>query len=216
MNQAEYTALSGPISNDARTLYLLGLRPSANATTGLTEPLDYKYLLNLLNSKETRFSRGRQINSLIKELVNAELIALTHDADIQLSLNGKALLLKALPVVETTSPLLPQKQPMFRDWQPNAELYKDIAQLIGIIDADYTEEERGEFLVYWLGRADAKFTDYQWSQKFAQHIKRQRTASDSATIKKTGTQTHANPVSSLEADDNAKRLVAKYKQSRKQ
>jgi hypothetical protein len=207
------------VSNDARTLYLLGLRPNASSVTGVTQPLDYKAAFSLLNSKSTQYTRGRQINTLIKELINANLVTLTKDTDIQHSLNNKSFCLPLITQSDDTtapapSPLLAEKFCMRRDWQPELETYRDIATLIGIIDPSYSDEILGEFIVYWLGRTDSKHTVYQWNQKFAQHVKRQRTALDTAPVKQTGTQTHTQSVSSVEADDNARRLVAKYKQTK--
>lgn len=212
MNNSELSALLLPISNDARTLYLLGLRPQSDPITGITLPLDYNALLGLLNSKEQKFNRGRQINSLLKELIAAELVHVNQDDDIQLSLNDKQLTLSKRADIDR--PTITDKHVMTMNWQPDSNSFNDICSLIGIIDKDYSDTELGEFIAYWLGRTDIKLSSYQWSQRFAQQIKRNRTALDSTTMKQTGTQTHTNTVSSVEADDNAKRLVAKYKKTK--
>ncbi|MBO1256783.1 flavodoxin [Alteromonas sp. 5E99-2] len=218
MNDLELDALNNPLSNDARVVYMLGLRPNFNKQSGYTSPLDYKALLNLVNGKEPKLTRGRQINALIKELISVNLVALLPNDDIQLSLNGKILLLPKCN--EETSPklkatkVLSNKTPIHRDWEPNKDTFIDICTLIGVIETEYSQEELGEFIAYWLGRTEVNHTEYQWTQKFAQQLKRNRTSVESNLSKQTGTQTHTNTVSSLEADDNAKRLVAKYKKTK--
>ena len=67
LTQAELAVLQSPLSNDCRVLYLLGLRPTANTASTATAPIDYKFLLSLLNGeqKDLPYQRGRQINSLL-------------------------------------------------------------------------------------------------------------------------------------------------------
>lgn len=210
MNESELEALSTNLSNDARVLYCLGLRPTSNASTGLSKPLDYKALLTLLNGKDSTFTRGRQINSLLKELVAAQLVHLHEDDDIQLSLNGKSVLLNKRVDIDklTTSD---EKHGLYKNWSPHQDTLNDIFALIGVIDKHYAQHELGDFVSYWLGRREAKHTEYQWTQKFAQHIKRQRLVSEPDSVTVIGTQAQTKAVSSIEVDDNAKRLVAKYK-----
>ena len=100
LTQAELAALSSPLANDARVLYFLGLRPTANLATTATAPIDYKPLLALLNgdNKEQPYQRGRQINSLLKQLEQAGLVAFPSEIDLAHSINGKSLLLPLLTV----------------------------------------------------------------------------------------------------------------------
>ena len=60
MNKTEQTALTQEISNEARVLYLLGLRPLADNQTGLTSNLNYKQLIGLLNSTTLTRPRARE------------------------------------------------------------------------------------------------------------------------------------------------------------
>ena len=71
-NKAEQTALLQPLSNDARILYILGIKPTADQSSGATTTLNYKSLLSILNTKEDKYTLGRQVNSLIKELLSVE------------------------------------------------------------------------------------------------------------------------------------------------
>ena len=98
LTQAELAALQCPISNDCRVLYLLGLRVGANTATTSSAPIDYKHLLNLLNgdSKDEPYQRGRQINSLVKQLEQVGLVALPLALDLEHTINGKTLLLPLL------------------------------------------------------------------------------------------------------------------------
>jgi DNA replication protein DnaT len=55
-NKAEQTALLQPLSNDARVLYILGIKPTASQSSGVTSPLNYKSMLSVLNAKEENFT----------------------------------------------------------------------------------------------------------------------------------------------------------------
>ena len=85
LTQAELAALQSPLSNDCRVLYLLGLRPNANSATTSSAPIDYKQLLNLLNGdgKEEPYQRGRQVNSLVRQLEQVGLVALPLELDLE-------------------------------------------------------------------------------------------------------------------------------------
>ena len=91
LNEAEQKALNQNLSNDARVLYLLGLKPSIDQATGKTPALNYKSLLAMLNAKETKFTLGRQVNALIKELLQVELVAFVEDVDLSKSFKSKYL-----------------------------------------------------------------------------------------------------------------------------
>ena len=49
-----------------------------------------------------------------------------------------------------------------------------ICQLCGLIDPHYDEEERGEFIAYWLGRPERFATQHQWMMKFVKMLKSRR------------------------------------------
>ena len=217
LTQAEQTVLQSPISNDCRVLYLLGLRINANTATTSSAPVDYKTLLALLNadSKEPHYLRGRQINSLIKQLEQVGLVTLPLDIDLDRSINGKTLLLPLLSEpVSDFDVLHKQHTTMPADWKPNAPLFKEIANLLGIIDKTFDDNDIGEFVAYWLGRPSSVFSEFQWTQKFANNIKRKRLASGYSSSKVIGTQ-QVKVAAGIEADDNAKKLVAKYASSKK-
>jgi hypothetical protein len=217
LTQAEQTVLQSPISNDCRVLYLLGLRINANTATTSSAPVDYKTLLALLNadSKEPHYLRGRQINSLIKQLEQVGLVTLPLDIDLDRSINGKTLLLPLLSEpVSDFDVLHKQHTTMTADWKPNAPLFKEIANLLGIIDKTFDDNDIGEFVAYWLGRPSSVFSEFQWTQKFANNIKRKRLASGYSSSKVIGTQ-QVKVAAGIEADDNAKKLVAKYASSKK-
>lgn len=216
MNPSEYEALSQRISNDARVLYLLGLKPNTDEKTGVTDKLNYKNLLILLNGNhpengEKPFSLGRQINGLIKELISFNLVKVADNVSLNKSFNGQTLLLPLCKVKQDDYPALHlQWKKMHIDWLPNDILFDDLASLIGIIDKSYTETELGEFIAYWLGRPEMQFSQFQWTQKFVFQIKQKRVASGVKPAKKVGNQ-WVTPKAGVEADDNAKQLVAKYK-----
>lgn len=221
LTQAELAALQSPLSNDCRVLYLLGLRESANSVTTSTAPIDYKQLLNLLNgdNKEAPYQRGRQINSLIKQLEQVGLVSLPVDLDIEHTINGKSLLLPLIIEPKSDFEQLHQRHcSMHALWTPNKSLFEEMASLLGIIDKTYEDNDVGEFVAYWLGRPSSVFSEFQWTQKFANNIKRKRLASGygsaSTPTKIVGTQ-QVKVAAGIEADDNARKLVEKYAASKK-
>ncbi|GEA09000.1 hypothetical protein KUL42_37610 [Alteromonas sp. KUL42] len=221
LTQAELAALQSPLSNDCRVLYLLGLRVSANSATTSTAPVDYKQLLNLLNgdNKEEPYQRGRQINSLIKQLEQVGLVSLPVDLDIEHTINGKSLLLPLITEPKSDFEQLHQRHcSMHASWTPNKSLFEEMAALLGIIDKTYEDNDIGEFVAYWLGRPSSVFSEFQWTQKFANNIKRKRLASGygsaNTPTKIVGTQ-QVKVAAGIEADDNARKLVEKYAASKK-
>lgn len=210
INQAEQGALQQTISNDARVLYMLGIKPCADSKTAVTSPLNYKNLLKLLNGKEEKFTLGRQINSLIKELLNVGLVNFEQEVEINHSFNGKTLVLP-LMLMKTAdySKLHLEWQNMHINWQPDKDLVTDLAKLMGIIEHHYTDQEVGEFISYWLSRPESHFTQFQWTQKFVFNLKHKRLAHGSKTVHKVGQQFVAIKAG-IVADENAKKLVEKY------
>ncbi|MBU3020218.1 DnaT-like ssDNA-binding domain-containing protein [Aestuariibacter sp. A3R04] len=217
--EAEYHALTASISNDCRVLYCLGLRPTADGTSGITEPLNYKFLITLLNGNhegEEKFTRGQQINTVLSELEQQGLIALQGNTRLSESLSGQRLLLPLYCQNQNDyTHLHRQHAAIHGRWRPDPALFNDMADLLGLIDRQITDEDIGEFVAYWLGRPDAIFSYFQWTQKFAYAMKRKRTATVSYTAtKKTGTQ--KVPIApGIEADDNARKLVEKYAAKKK-
>jgi DNA replication protein DnaT len=200
INQAEQSALQQALSNDARVLYLLGIKTTADSKTGLTLPLNYKNLIKLLNAKEEKFTLGRQINSLIKELLNIGLVTFEHEVELNHSFNGKTLVLPLMHL---------EWQSMHMAWQPDTDLLSDLAKLIGIIDQEYSIQELGEFISYWLSRPESHFTQFQWTQKFVFNLKHKRLAHGVKNVHKVGQQI-VSVKAGIVADDNAKKLVEKY------
>ena len=210
LNKAEQTALVQPLSNDARILYILGIKPTANESTGSTTPLNYKSLLLILNAKEEKFTLGRQVNSLIKELLSVGLVTFQNEVELNHSFNGKTLVLPLTTMkVDEYSKLHLTWHRMHLDWQPNQKLISDLAKLVGIIDYEYTTSELGDFIAYWLGRPESQFSEYQWTQKFVFNLKKIRLAHGFKNVQKVGQQIVQTKAGIL-ADENAKNLVAKY------
>ena len=209
-NQTEQTALIQPISNDARILYVLGLRPYAHSVNGVTPALNYKKLLNLLNGKEETYTLGRQINSLIKELLGVGLIDFYQEVELNHSFNGKKLILPLMLVLpDDYAKLHLQWHTMLLDWSPDVKLLDDLARLVGIIDCSYSRDELGDFIAYWLGRPESNFSQFQWTQKFVFNLKQKRLARGIKTVHKVGNQI-VRPKAAVVADENSKNLVAKY------
>ncbi|MEP1448397.1 MAG: DnaT-like ssDNA-binding domain-containing protein [Paraglaciecola sp.] len=209
-NKAEQTALLQSLSNDARILYMLGIKPTANDSTGITSPLNYKSLLSILNTKDEKFTLGRQVNSLIKELLSVGLVTFQNEVELNHSFNGKTLVLPLTTMqIDDYSRLHLNWHKMHIDWLPNEKLIADLAKLLGIIDYDYNSSELGDFIAYWLGRPESQFSEYQWTQKFVFGLKKKRLAHGFKSVQKVGQQI-VQTKAGIQADDNAKNLVAKY------
>lgn len=209
-NKAEQTALLQSLSNDARILYILGIKPTADESSGITPPLNYKSLLSILNAKEEKITLGRQVNSLIKELLSVGLVNFQNEVELNHSFNGKTLVLSLTTMkVDEYSKLHLNWHTMHLDWLPNQKLISDLAKLVGIIDYEYTTNELGDFIAYWLGRPESQFSEYQWTQKFVFNLKKIRLAHGFKNVQKVGQQIVQTKAGIL-ADDNAKNLVAKY------
>jgi len=210
LNKAEQTALIQPLSNDARILYILGIKSTADQSSGVTSPLNYKSLLSILNAKEEKFTLGRQVNSLIKELISVGLVNFQNEVELNHSFNGKTLILPLTTMKEDEySKLHLNWHTMHLDWHPNQKLISDLAKLVGIIDYDYATSELGDFIAYWLGRPESQFSEYQWTQKFVFNIKKMRLAHGFKNVQKVGQQIVQTKAGIL-ADENSKNLVAKY------
>ena len=210
LNKAEQSALFQTLSNEARILYILGIKPTADQTSGVTSPLNYKSLLSILNTKEEKFTLGRQVNTLIKELLSVGLVCFQSDVELNNSFNGKILVLSLTTMkVDEYSKLHLNWHTMNINWIPDQRLISDLAKLVGIIDYEYTKNELGDFIAYWLGRPESQFSEYQWTQKFVFNLKKMRLAHGFKNVQKVGQQIVQTKAGIL-ADDNAKNLVAKY------
>lgn len=215
LNQVEISALNQALSNDARVLYLLGLKPKVEPNNGNTPPLNYKDILVMLNAKESKFTLGRQVNALIKELLQAGLVNFVQETDLSKSFNGKVLVLPLLMIEpDDYSQLHLKWQKMTLGWGPNQKLYEDLAKLVGIIDKHYSEHELGDFVAYWLSRPEANFSQFQWTQKFVFNVKQKRLAKGLKPVHKVGNQI-VSAKAGVTADENAKNLVAKYSVTKK-
>lgn len=208
MNQAELEALTTAVSNEARVLYMLGLRPGADKVSGVSAALNYRNLLALLNAKTKTFTLGRQINQLLKELADAGLIICQQEAISDRSLNGETLL---LPLLMQPSQGYQQLhlhwQAMTADWVPDKGLFTELASLIGLLDKSYQQQDVGEFIAYWLSRPEVNLTLFQWTQKFVLHLKKRRQAYGQK--QQVGHQL-VSTTAGITADDNARKLVEKY------
>lgn len=210
MNQTEINTLHLPISNEARVIYMLGLRPTADLYTGKTQPINNKSLLGLLNPNGEKFTLGRQINRLFQELIEIGLVSINESIDLKRSINGKVV---TLPLVNSRydnyNELHLNPQPMSFSWQPHQTLFEQLSQLVGIIDFDYTKQDLGDFIAYWMGRPQTSLSLFQWTQKFVFFIKQQRLAKGDISKTRIGSQL-VKKVAAIETDNNTQKLVEKY------
>jgi hypothetical protein len=210
MYPSEINLLTENISNDARVLYCLGLRPFVDHVSGQTPPLNYKQLRSLLNSVDEKYHRGRQLNYLFKELHRVGLVGLDLKTSLDHSLNGKHVYLPMVILEPNNLSLEATKRvKMDKSWLPDQSIFKDIAHLTGLVKPDYTQEELGEFVAYWMGRPDKEYSTYQWTQRFINNIKQQRQLQGSTRLKDLGNN-KLNDKPELTVNQNVNRLVERY------
>jgi DNA replication protein DnaT len=169
--------------------------------------------MHFLNSKEEVVTLGRQVNSLFKELDNVGLISINHDQSYKRSLNKQVIHLP-LSISRDLFDISTDKHQSFVkmnvSWRPDADLFEQLCQLVGVIDKGYSADELGEYIAYWLGYPEKQFTDYQWTQKFVLNIKQRR---QRLPVNKEQTKVGhqwITPQAGIEIDDNVKQLVEKY------
>ena len=216
MNSLELEALTTPLSNLARVLYCVYLRPQANGED-TTVVINNKRILELMNNKKPVLSLGRQVSALIKELQSVGLVNTQSDTDFSKSLHNKTLTLPliALPKSLEDPAMHSQYRSMKLDWRPNDSVFNDLCHLVGLLERTFSADELGEFIAYWLGRIDTQCTEYQWTQKLVIYLKQRRQRfplSDQRAQQKTkaGHQ-YVEPSAGIVFDDNVKKLISQYK-----
>lgn len=212
MNELELETLQTPLSNLARVLYCLYLRPQLKANSQKVT-VNNKAILTLINNKKTVITMGRQIGALLKELHDVGLIEIQTDVDFSKSLHMQAITLplSALPHSLENPLFHSQHKSMRLDWRPVESIFEDLCQLVGVIEKTYSADELGEFIAYWLGRIDTQCTEYQWTQKLVIHLKQRRQRLPLAEQKSKAGHQYVTPSAGIVFDDNVKQLVNKYK-----
>jgi hypothetical protein len=212
MNSLELDALQLSMSNHARALYSVYLVSKSKSMKG-NVTLSYKDIMHFLNGKEEVVTLGRQVNSLLKELGSVGLIKISHDQSYKRSLNNQVIHLP-LSISRDLFDISTDKHQSFVkmkvSWRPDADLFEQLCQLVGVIDKGYSADELGEYIAYWLGYPEKQFTDYQWTQKFVLNIKQRR---QRLPVNKEQTKVGhqwITPQAGIEIDDNVKQLVEKY------
>lgn len=212
MNNLELEALSANISNNARVLYCIYLVPNFCKTKKQCL-INNKAIINLLNKKEKTISLGRDVTALIYELYQAGLVLLPPDTTKNKSLHNKYV---SLPLVQVPKSNLinefqyhDQHSPMTLDWQPPYELFDQLCKLMMFKQIEYSKDDLGEFISYWIGRIDTTQTSYQWTRKFVIHLKNKRPSQN--PIKTNSKTPESAGSSSIVYDSNTAKLVSQYK-----
>lgn len=212
MNELEIETLQTPLSNLARVLYCLYLRPQLRDSSH-NVVINNKAILALINNKKKVITMGRQVSALFKELHSVGLIEVAVGTDFSKSLHNQeiALPLTTLPQSLENPQFHSQHKSMRLDWRPIPLIFEDLCQLVGLIEKIYSADELGEFIAYWLGRIDTQCTEYQWTQKLVIHLKQRRQRLPLSEQKtKTGHQ-YVTPSAGIVFDDNVKQLINQYK-----
>jgi DNA replication protein DnaT len=177
MSPQEFLLLNQPrLSHPARTLYCLHLRRMAVQKQPIQ--INYPELGRALAVEDPHAVSGfsyqvtaRQLTELFNELEQAGLIQLEQAACESGHYHQQHVSLPLL--TSTVAPLAQQAFAMHTEWQPDHQ-FVGICQLCGLIDSHYDEEERGEFIAYWLGRPERFATQHQWMMKFVKMLKSRR------------------------------------------
>lgn len=212
MNELELETLQTPLSNLARVLYCLYLRPQLKPNSEKVT-INNKAILTLINNKKTVLTMGRQISTLLKELHGQGLIEVQADTDFSKSLHMQtvSLPLSNLPQSLENPLFHSQHKSMRLDWRPVESIFEDLCQLVGVIEKTYSADELGEFIAYWLGRIDTQCTEYQWTQKLVIHLKQRRQRLPLAEQKSKAGHQYVTPSAGIVFDDNVKQLINQYK-----
>lgn len=216
MNEFELEALKTPLSNVARVLYCVFLRPQVNTGTAQAT-INNKSIIELINSKKPVISLGRQIGTLLKELQSVGLIKVEEGTDFSKSLHNKqvTLPLTDLPQSLEDPAMHNQHKSMKLVWRPIETVFEDLCSLVGLIEKTFSAEELGEFIAYWLGRIDTQCTEYQWTQKLVIHLKQRRQrfplSEQRAQHKTAAGHQYVEPSAGIVFDDNVKLLIEQYK-----
>jgi hypothetical protein len=212
VNELELETLQTPLSNLARVLYCLYLRPQITNTNNKVR-VNNKAILALINNKRPVITMGRQISALFKELHSVGLIEVGENTDFTKSLHNSPVILPltALPQSLENPQFHSQHKSMKLDWRPVQSIFEDLCQLVGLIDKIYTADELGEFIAYWLGRIDSQNTEYQWTQKLVIHLKQRRQRLPLQEQKSKAGHQYVTPSAGIVFDDNVKQLINQYK-----
>ena len=215
MNQLELETLQTPLSNLARVLYCLYLRPQLKANSEKVI-INNKAILALINNKKTVITMGRQISALLRELHTQGLIEIENDTDFSKSLHMQTvtLSLSNLPQSLENPIFHSQHKSMRLDWRPVESIFEDLCRLVGVIEKTYNADELGEFIAYWLGRIDTQCTEYQWTQKLVIHLKQRRQRLPLLPLaeqKSRAGHQYVTPSAGIVFDDNVKQLINQYK-----
>ncbi|MFC3122038.1 DnaT-like ssDNA-binding domain-containing protein [Agaribacter flavus] len=213
MNIVEIEALKQAISNEARVLYTLYLRPMWTLNSQKIT-IKNKAIIQLLNAKTPRLSLGREITDLFVELSKVGLVKFEEDIDLNNSLNNQTVSLPLLqiPAHIDAKTLHQQHQAMSLQWRPSPDHFEMLCKLLGVITSEYSADELGEFIAYWLGRPEINQTPYQWTQKFVLQLKQRRLQKPAAQGQTKAGHQWMNPKSGLTFDQNVENLVKQYSQ----
>lgn len=212
MTDIELEALESKLSNLARVLYCLYLRPQIKLGQSSAK-VNNKSILNLLNKHETVIERGRQINQLFEQLMQIGLIESSDTIDFTKSLNKHTftLPLMALPQSLEDPTLHGNYSSMHLRWRPLVNVFEDLCSLIGLIEKTYSAEELGEFIAYWLGRTETQCSEYTWTQKLVIHLKQRRQRLPLSQQKTAAGHQYVTPAAGIAFDENVKHLIDQYR-----
>ena len=212
MNELELEALNTPLSNLARVVYSIYLRPQLKQGSQKVL-INNKAILSLVNNKKEVLSFGRQISALIKELHKVGLVQVPENFDFSKTLHNQEITLPLTQLPQSIeNPLFHNQHKSMRfDWRPIDALFTDLCQLVGLIETTYSADELGEFIAYWLGRVDSQCTEYQWTQKLVIQLKQRRQRFPLSQQKSSAGHQYVTPSAGIVFDDNVKKLIEQYK-----
>lgn len=171
MTPSEYQALSNPqLTHPARSLYTLHLRRIASTTYPVL--ICYKTLIPALLTYDYTLT-AKQLTQLLEALQVCGLIQL---AEPQVSEGHYHQAAFYLPLSEFASmndkplPIPHQAFAMHLNWCPSQQ-FSTLCRLCGHASSEFSSQDLGEFIAYWLGRPDVMHNQHHWMLKFIKHLK---------------------------------------------
>ena len=78
-----------------------------------------------------------------------------------------------------------------------------------LVKKEFSTEELGEFVAYWMGKPEQHFSTWQWTQKFVLHLRKIRHIKGYTSTSIVGyQQTDTQP--GVVLDENTQKLIDKY------
>lgn len=188
MTPNEYQILLNPqLSHAARSLYTLYLHRKAQ--THYPVCVLYPECAHVIATVHAP-AHAADVTVCFEELIQLDLVHCIQGHD-QTHYHTQAFTLPQSDFKQAAQARLPLPADVFAmriDWRPDAQ-FTQLSRLCGLMQDDFSEEELGEFIAYWLGRPDVLQSQHHWMLKFIKVLKNKRLAKPAQHLATVGYQT---------------------------